>query len=73
MNGLSRRWTVTIFGESTDWRVEGIVNLNNDSHLDLVWQSPSGTAVVWLMNGVSREAVVRLYEGPTEWRISGPR
>jgi plastocyanin len=34
------------------WRVAGVVDINNDSQADVVWQRPDSTIVVWFMSGI---------------------
>jgi hypothetical protein len=55
---------------ATNARVAGAADMNQDSHLDLVWQDDaSGVVTVWFLNGVVRTSTSWLGTVNPVWRI----
>jgi len=56
----------------TSWHVKTEADFNGDGKADILWQSDSGQAAVWLMNGTSvlSSANVGPNPGPT-WHVKG--
>jgi hypothetical protein len=65
----------TLSGPLPGWRVVGVADLDNDGHLDLLWQQDGTNApAVWYMGGTDGSTVLsgKFLRGPQPgWRIVG--
>jgi hypothetical protein len=58
-------------GESTDWKIAGVADLNGDGKADLIWlNQKSGDVYYWLMNGMKRTSSGYIARGNAlDWKI----
>jgi hypothetical protein len=63
------------FIAGSDWKIKGVIDINGDGKVDLIWQHTDGSLSAWLMNGVS--LVDAVYFNPSKvnpiWSVVGPR
>ena len=56
-----------------EWKIVGVMDTNNDTRPDLIWQNYStGDAVVWYMNGTAWSGTYDYLARnlPLEWKIA---
>jgi len=79
MNGTTQTggaWTIPAAVSDTQWKIEGVADLNGDTKPDLVWRhQTTGALYVWFMDGVRQ--IGGAYASPSgvdlSWRIEGIR
>ena len=73
MNGAAYtgKWDYLGVGVPLAWRIAAVIDLNNDTKADLIWQNTqTGDVSVWWMKGINYTGwnyIAR--EIPTDWQI----
>jgi hypothetical protein len=60
-----------LFSGFTSWRVVAVADMDKDGLPDLVWQSPTGQVVIWLMHGTTVFRQFAVLTSGTFWKVVG--
>jgi FG-GAP-like repeat len=56
---------------TSDWKVAGTGDFNNDRRSDILWRNTDGTVAIWQMNGNTINAATIIGKPTTDWKIAG--